>query len=211
MCIGVDAYPSGGSKVLDIEPAKEKITVTEEVYAELTIDNIAEIAAEDIRVQYDNEKLQYLGFDEVDGIKLVHNDEKNGELRFILASKGESNIVNDKKVLLKMRFKGISIGEALVDIIKGRVSDGIKMEKDLKDEECDEATIIIEGINDVNNSGEFTLLDLGIDARHLNEDPKSAELTKYNTDIVVNNAIDEDDLLEIGKFMLSNSNYEPNK
>jgi hypothetical protein len=84
------------------------------------------------------------------------------------------------------------------------------MEKDLTDKECDQAIITIEGAKDVNNSGEFTLLDLGIDARHLNKDPKATELLKYNTDVVVNNSIDDNDLLQIGKYMLTNSNYSFN-
>lgn len=199
--------------VLDIEPEKEKIRVNEEVTADLTIDNITEIAAEDIRIKYDNEKLKFVDFEEVDGIKLVKDIkvEEDGELRVILASKGEVNIVNAKKALLKLKFKGIKPGEAKVDITKGRVSDGIEMEKDLTDEQCDEGIIIIEAITDVNNSGEFTLLDLGIDARHLSKDPKVEELSKYNTDIAINDAIDEDDLLEIGKLMIDNPNYEPNK
>lgn len=197
--------------VLNIEPEKNKIKRSETVTANLTIDNIKEIAAEDIRIKYDAEKLQFLNVEEVDGIKLVKNDTKTGELRFILASKGEANIVKAKKTLLKLNFKGIKTGEALVDVVKGRVSDGIEMENNLTDEQCGQGTIIIEDLKDVNNSGEFTLLDLAIDARHLGKDPKSTELTKYNTDIVVNNAIDDDDLLEIGKFMLENPNYEFNK
>ena len=71
-----------------------------------------------------------------------------------------------------------------------------------------ELTDSIEGLSDVNNSGEYTLLDLGIDARHFGKDPKSSELSEYNTDIVVNNAIDDDDLLEISRRMMLNSNYE---
>ncbi|MCT4583345.1 MAG: hypothetical protein N4A54_00350 [Peptostreptococcaceae bacterium] len=87
------------------------------------------------------------------------------------------------------------------------------MEKDLEDEECGQAFILIKEANltDVNNSGEFTLLDLGIDARHLGKDPSLDELSKYNTDISVNNAIDDDDLLEIGRLMLENTNYQPNQ
>lgn len=199
--------------VLDIEPVKEKVKLNEEVAADLTINNITEIAAEDIRIKYDNEKLKFIGFEEVEGIKLVKDiqDDKNGELRVILSSKGEANIVNAKKALLKLKFKGIKPGEALVDVTKGRVSDGIEMEKDLTDEQCDEGKIIIEEVKDVNKSGEFTLLDLAIDARHLNKDPKAQELAKYNTDIVINDVIDEGDLLEIGKLMIDNLNYEPNK
>lgn len=206
-------YPNTSKVVLDIEPVKEKIKLNEEVTADLTINNITQIAAEDIRIKYDNEKLKFIGFEEVDGIKLIKDiqDAKNGELRVILSSKGESNIVNAKKALLKLKFKAIKQGEALVDVTKGRVSDGIEMEKDLTDEQCDEGKIIIEEIKDVNASGEFTLLDLAIDARHLNKNPKAQELSKYNTDISINDAIDEDDLLEIGKLMIDNPNYEPNK
>lgn len=199
--------------ILDIEPMKEKIKLNEEVTTDLTINNITQISAEDIRIKYDNEKLQFINFEEVDGIKLVKNihDNKNGELRVILASKGESNIVNAKTTLLKLKFKGIKKGEAIIDVAKGRVSDGIELEKDLADEQCDQGRVVIEEIKDVNASGEFTLLDLAIDARHLNKDPKSQELSKYNTDISINDSIDENDLLEIGKLMLENPNYEPNK
>ncbi|WP_432664902.1 cohesin domain-containing protein [Wukongibacter baidiensis] len=200
------------SVVLDIEPEKEKIKVNEKVTADLVIDNISEIAAEDIKIEYDEEKLEFSGFEEVDGMKLVKSIEEtdNGELRVIIASEGEDNIVDNKEILLKLEFKGIETGEALVDVIKGRVTDGIEMEKDLTDEECGEGTIIIEAMADVNNSGEFTLLDLGIDARHFSKDPESSELEDYNTDVVANGEIDEDDLLEIAKYMLENPNYEPN-
>ncbi|MBC6003615.1 hypothetical protein H8891_07355 [Paeniclostridium sp. NSJ-45] len=199
--------------VLDIEPVKEKIKLNEEAIANLTINNITEIAAEDISLKYDNEKLKFISFEEVEGVKLVKDiqDDKNGKLRVILASKGEANIINSKKTLLKLKFKGIKKGEAIVDVTKGRVSDGIEMEKDLTDKQCDEGKIIIEEIKDVNKSGEFTLLDLAIDARHLNKNPKAQELSKYNTDISINDAIDENDLLEIGKLMIDNPSYEPNK
>ncbi|MPQ32417.1 hypothetical protein E4V42_13345 [Clostridium estertheticum] len=194
--------------VLNIEPEKSKIKKTETVTANLTIDNIQNIAAEDIRIKYDAEKLEYIDCAEVDGIKLVKNDAKAGELRCILASKGKDNIANAKKILLKLNFKGIKAGEALVDVVKGRVSDGIEMEKDLTDAECGQATIIIEDslMKDVNNSGEYTLLDLAIDGRYLGEAPTT--LPQYNTDIIENKAIDDADLIEIGNQMLSNQNYK---
>ncbi|MCT4564905.1 MAG: cohesin domain-containing protein [Maledivibacter sp.] len=205
--------PSVNSKVLNIEPEKEKIKQNETVAAKLVIDNLKEIVAEDIRINYDEEKLEFLGFEEIEGMKLVKSIEKteDGYLRVIIASKGESNIVNAKKILLKLKFKGIGIGETVINIAKGRVTDGIEMEKELTEDQCGEGTIIIEVLKDVNNSGEFTLLDLGIDARHLSKDPTSSQLSKYNTDIVVNGQIDDADLLEIGKLILSNPNYTPNK
>jgi len=199
---------TSSSVILNIEPEKTQIHLKETVTANLTIDNIKEIAAEDVRIKYDNTKLKFLSMDELEGIKLVKSEDKDGELRLILASKGITNVVNAKKALLKLNFQGIASGDALVDVTKGKVSDGITMEKDLTDAECGQATIKIDDVimKDVNNSGEFTLLDLAIDGRHFSEDPKT--LTQYNTDTVVNNAIDNDDLTKIGEYMLANPTYK---
>lgn len=196
--------------VLNLEPEKSKIKKNEMVTVDLVIDNISEIAAEDIRIKFDNTKLEFIGFEEIDGMKLIKSVESNstGELRMIIASKGQNNIVNAKKILLKLKFKGTEKGEALIDIIKGRISDGIELEKDLASIECGKTTILIEDFLDVNNSGGYTLLDLAIDARHLGK--LSADLPQYNTDLNGNKIIDEFDLTEIGKFMLENPNYAGN-
>ncbi|MCT4585949.1 MAG: cohesin domain-containing protein [Peptostreptococcaceae bacterium] len=200
------------NKVLDVEPEKSVIKLNEDVNVNLTIDNINDITAEDIRINYDSEKLEYLGSEEIPGMKLVKDLKNDGELRFIIASQGESYIIKEKEILLKLKFKGIDVGEALVNINKGRVTDGIEMEKELTENECGETTIIIEEseLLDVNKSGEFTLLDLGIDARHLNKNPNSQELLVYNTDIIQDGNINNLDLLEIGKLILENNNYQPN-
>ncbi len=194
--------------VMDIEVEKSKIYLNENISASLVIENISEIAAEDIRIKYDSSKLQFLGIDEVEGIKLVEKDVQADEFRFMLVSKGVKNIANTKKVLLKLNFKGIAVGDALIDVIKGRISDGIEMEKDLLDAQCGENTISISELKDVDRNGEFTLLDLAIDGRHYGEDP--ASLPQYDTDQVINGAIDDDDLLKIGEYILINTNYSPN-
>ena len=191
--------------ILNIEPEKDKIHLGDEVQANLTIDNIQQIAAEDVRIKYDSSKLQFLGFEQVDGIKVVKDEQNEGELRVILASQGISNVAFMKKTLLKLNFKGISAGEALVDVTKGRVSDGLNMEKDLLDSECGQAIITVEDYNDVNKSGEFTLIDLAIDGRYYGMNP--INFPEYITDIAVNGAIDDDDLLAIGQYMLENPNY----
>jgi hypothetical protein len=208
-----DGSSKNNKHILSIEPEENKIKIKEKVSADLVIDNISEIAAEDIKIEYDENKLEFLGFEEVDGMKLVKSIEEtdDGELRVIIASEGESNIIDSEEILLKLEFRGIEEGEATIDIVKARVTDGIDMEKDLTEEECHGCIITIEGVNDVNNSGEFTLLDLGIDARHLDKDPDASELSEYNTDIDINNKIDEDDLIEIAKLMLENPSYSPNK
>jgi hypothetical protein len=195
--------------VLDITPEKYTINLNETLTTDLVINNITNIAAEDIYISYDKTKLEYVGMEEIPGIMLIHshNDSAKGELRLILASQGEANIINTKKILLKLKFKGIATGDGLIDITKAKVTDGISLEKNLKAEACGQATITIVAPKDVNRSGAFTLIDLGIDARHFGKDPKSAELSAYETDIVVNNAIDKDDLLKISQEMLANSSY----
>lgn len=195
--------------VLDIESEKKEYKKNEEIVANVIIDNIKNIAAEDVVIEYDTEKLVFEGFKQVSGIKLVKVVETDeiGKLRVVLASLGENNVANEKKVLLDLKFKGIKEGEALINVVKGKITDGIVMERDLKTEECGEETIIISCIEDVNKSGEFTLLDLGIDARHLGKNPNLEEYDKYNLDIVENNKVDEEDLIEIACQMLSNSEY----
>ncbi len=140
----------------------------------------------------------------------IHEPQK-GELRVILASEGEPNTIIGKETLLKLNFNGVQTGEALVDIVSGRVADGITSEYELTPQQCGQATITIEGITDVNYSGEFTLLDLGINARHLFKSPSEPELSNYNTDIVIDGIIDENDLIEIARYMMQNPDYEMNK
>lgn len=207
-------FYSESDYIFDLEPKTQTIPLNTTVTANLFIDNITNIAAEDVYLTYDTEKLEFLGFEEVSGVKLVYCDENSGVLRFILASQGENNIANDKKTLLNLKFKGISVGETVVDVTRGRVSDGITMEENVDEKLCGDCTIIIEddgSVDDVNHTGEFTLLDLAIDARNFGKDPASEALTQYNTDIVINNAIDNDDLLKIGQYMVQNPNYPFNK
>ena len=192
--------------ILSISPENDAIDKGEEVYADINISNISKIAAEDIRIKYDSSKLKLLELDQVDGIKLVKKEINDGELRVILVSKGKANISNSKKTLLKLKFKGISTGDALVSIIKGRISDGINMEEDLFYDECGEATIAVEDYKDPNKDGEFTLLDLAIDGRYYGQDP--AELPEYKADVVEDGIIDDDDLIRIGEYMVENPNYK---
>ena len=200
------------SMIFNLETEKKTIDLNQTTDVSLVINNITNIAAEDIYITYDTGKLKYLSCDEVAGIKLVYKDEANGKLRFILASRGEDNIIKSKKVLLNLHFEGIESGDALVDITKARVSDGITMEENVEEKLCGETTITInEGLKDVNGDGKFTLLDLGIDARHFGKNPSEEELSGYNTDVVKNNSIDEEDLVEIAKQILSNPDYEFNK
>ncbi|WP_077846613.1 Ig-like domain-containing protein, partial [Clostridium puniceum] len=51
--------------VLSIEPENPKIHLKERVLTNLVIDNIKEIAAEEVKIKYDNTKLKFLGVNEI--------------------------------------------------------------------------------------------------------------------------------------------------
>lgn len=51
----------------------------------------------------------------------------------------------------------------------------------------------------------FSILDLAIDGRYYGLNPE--DYPQYKTDVVENGAIDDEDLLQIGQYMLENPNY----
>lgn len=137
------SYTEGKSDViLNIEPNMNKIHLGEDFVVDLTINNIKNIFATEIRIKYDNSKLQFLGLNTVDGVELLNNNVEDGEITLLLASLGVENVLEDK-TLLKLNFTGIATGDALIDIVKGDVADGEFMEKTLAESECGETTISI--------------------------------------------------------------------
>jgi hypothetical protein len=72
-----------------------------------------------------------------------------------------------------------------------------------------EDTVIIEN-QDVNMSGEYTLLDLAIDAAHFGELGSTVDPTKYVANQVGDDTIRDEDLVFIVAQMLANTNYAPN-
>jgi tRNA U54 and U55 pseudouridine synthase Pus10 len=114
------------------------------------------------------------------------------------------------KAFLKLKFTAKAVGQAKVDITKGRISD-TEQEVDVADDQCGEKIINIQGgSSDVNRSGEFTLLDLAIDARYHVKTVAETDSTKYDADVVANGSIDDQDLTEIVAKMMQNTNYAPN-
>ncbi|MCT4508076.1 MAG: cohesin domain-containing protein [Tepidibacter sp.] len=198
--------------IINIKPEKEKIRVNEEVMASLSIDNVNNIYAQDIRVKYDSNLLEYIGpAKELEGIKIVDEKEvKKGELRFILGSKGSSNVINDKTDSIKLKFRGKQAGSAKVDITKGRIAT-IEKEWEVEEKGCGETTIVIEGLQDVNKSGEFTLVDLAIDFSYYGLNATDTDTNKYDADVVKDDEINDVDLKVIAQAMKNNPNYQPNK
>lgn len=197
------------TKTLDIT-AVDTAKIGDSIVADLVINGASDLYAEDIKVTYDTTLLTYTGYEEVTGLKVYSSSEITpGTLRFIVASQGETNVVNGTKTLVKLKFTAKAAGEAHVDITTGRIADTTQ-ETDVTADQCGEKTITIESLLDVNRSGEFTLLDLAIDAWYHGKTVAQTDSTLYDADVIVDENIDDLDLTEIVNRMLQNTNYAPN-
>ncbi|MNC10573.1 hypothetical protein D3C75_582270 [compost metagenome] len=153
--------------------------------------------------------MQYTGFEEITGYKVYNKPtDLNGALRFIVASQGENYGINKDTVILKLKFKAKAVGTALVDSTKARIAD-TEQEYDLEKENCLQDSILIEAA-DVNKSGQYTLLDLAIDARYFKYFAADVDPVKYNADQAGDEYVNDDDLLYIVDQMLNNPDYSPN-
>lgn len=196
---------------LTVTPSAEKVKVGQAFTTTIAIHNVTNIFAEDIKITYDSELFEYVGAEAKGGMKICSEDaETLGTLRFITASLGTDNAATGDKDLIELKFKAKKAGTGKIDIIRGRIADNETLEIDVLEENCGEATIIVEAGVDVNRSGDATLLDLGIDAGYYNKNVADTDLTKYDADVDGNGMIDDADLSIITGDILLNDKYTPN-
>ena len=188
--------------ILNVEPNMNRVHLEEEFVVDLTIDNIKDIMGTDTNIKYDNSKLEFLGFEEIPGFNFFHDEVKDGNIRVFLFGDSVSNVINNKKTILKLRFKGVTSGDALIDDIKGRVSDGLDKVRILRPLECGETTINIVNrkLKDV-----YTFLDVSIISRHIGEDPESL-LPDIDADLNLDGKIDQADVAKAYSLMRKNPN-----
>lgn len=194
-----------GDTQLDIESDSYVIQggSTFEVYT--VINNANMIFAEDALVNYDTNLFEFISVESAESNKIDIFHSKTdliGQLRFITVSKGESNVINDSKQLVRMTFKAKNIsGSGDIKITSGLIADGYG----------NEITPLISGktfqINevgggDVNNDGKYTLADLGIAGRLLNTTQILWDSFKPDADLSGN--VEELDLNIIVTKMLEN-------
>ncbi|RRJ66253.1 hypothetical protein EHV15_27550 [Paenibacillus oralis] len=153
-----------------------------------------------------------MGYEEVAGYK-VYNDptDNNGNIRFIIASQGKDYGIDEDTVIVKLKFKAIAVGTGDVDALKGRIAD-TEQEYDLDEENClqDTVTVVAPAILDVNKSGEYTLVDLAIDAFYFGNAVADTDTVNHQADQVIDETVNDDDLLYIVNQILNNPNYTPN-
>ncbi|MEK3913484.1 cohesin domain-containing protein [Paenibacillus sp. FSL H7-0331] len=205
----VSLTPQALEPTLNIVITEEKVKVGQEFTANVELKNVANIYAEDFTVKYDNTKFDYLGFESVTGYQVYNQPtDQNGTLRFIIASQGVNYGITGEKTFVKLKLRAKAVGVGKVDALKCRIAD-IDHEFDLGDPLCGEDTVTVEN-QDVNRSGEYTLLDLAIDGYYYGQLASNANPAIYTADQAGDEYVNNDDLIFIVKQMLLNTNYAPN-
>jgi N-acetylneuraminic acid mutarotase len=193
---------------LTITTSSNKVKVGQQFTTSVDIHNVTNICAEDIKITYNKDLFTYVGAEAQDGLKIYKEDTSvPGTVRFICACQGKENAATGDKGLITLKFTAKKEGTGKVDIVKGRIADNATLEMDVAEANCGEDTITVEGYADVNRNGEFTLLDLGIDGWYNGMNAADTDTAKFNADIIADGKIDDNDLAEITKGILSNSNY----
>ena len=194
---------------LNVVIAEESVNVGQEITADIVLEDVANIYAEDFSINYDNNLFDYLGFEEVTG-HAVYNQpvDDDGNIRFIVASQGAAYGITGEKTFIKLKFKAKAIGVATVDAVKCRIAD-TESEYDLVGSACGQDSVIISN-QDVNRSGEYTLLDLAIAGFYYGFLASDANPEVYSLEQAGDEIVDDVDLNFIVTQMLLNSNYLPN-
>jgi hypothetical protein len=197
---------------------EEKVQVGQEFTANIWLRNVINIYAEDVIMKYDNSIFDYVGFETVEGYQVVNQPlDQNGTLRFIVASQGVDYGItapSSAKTFLKLKLRAKAVGVGKVDAVSCMIAD-IEQQYQLLGKQCRDDVVQVEyndsGHSDVNKSGEYTLVDLAIDAYYYGQPAYNADQYKYNVNQAGDHFVNNSDLVYIVNQMLSNTNYTPNK
>lgn len=195
--------------IMEVAIAENTVKVGQEFIGNIILRDVSGIYAEDFSIQYNDSMLEFQGFEEIPGYKVYYAvNHSDGNLRFIVASQGAEYGIHSDTVFLKLKFKAKAVGTGRIDISKGRIAD-TTAEYDLDLFHRVSGFVGIQNY-DVNLSGEYTLVDLAIDAAHFGQLGSSLDPTQYAANQVGDDMIRDEDLTYIVYKMLSNRNYAPN-
>lgn len=201
--IAYDTFIPNNS-ILDIEADSYTINGGSQFDTFVIIDNISDIYAEDFTVNYDNTLFEFISGTVVgiDELEIYHNNITNNDLRYIVASKGVDNGLNNKKQIVKLTFKAKNI-DGIGDIIikSGLIANGQGIET-IPTLSGKKFTVIKQNLGDVNLDGKYTLGDLAIASRLLATTSTSWENFKPDTDS--NGTVENIDLKNIVSSILNN-------
>lgn len=170
------------------------------------INTAKNIYAEDIQLSYD---VNYFEFIKAEipqtqgGLQILHQEiSKEGQLRFIIASKGEYYGINNDTQILKLTFRSKNmIGLGKIVTTHGLIANGEGVEFETN---CSESTVQVGAFNaDVNHDGRYSLGDLAIDSRHYGM-CCYAWNPRFDVDVIKDNQINDFDLKAIVETIVFN-------
>lgn len=168
------------------------------------LDGTGDYYALDTIIDYDRDLLELKGYSIKKGLKDYYFSSEENSLRYIIASQGKENPINSSvSDIIYLSFAPRKAGIANITIKKGQVAD---LEHEVNINNLGTMTVTIENPrNDINRDGQFTLVDLAIDAYYYGMNVVNTDTTKYDADIIPDGKIDDADLQEIVKQMLAKS------
>lgn len=205
----VEAYGAESpDPTLSITPSVSSVEVGETFTTTVAIHNATNICAEDILVSFDASLMNFEGATAVTGQEICYEDTSTeGTVRLINACQGSSHAATGDADLVVLTFMPKAEGTGIIDITAGRIANNSTLEMDVIEENCGQTSVTVSGYLDVNRNGEFSLIDLGIDAWYYGMSEEDTDTDNYDTDIVDNNIIDTNDLKNIVKCILFNLLY----
>ncbi|WP_338552749.1 cohesin domain-containing protein [Paenibacillus sp. KS-LC4] len=197
------------SPVLKVTINENTVKLNDQFTSYISLENVSNIYAEDFTISYDAALFEYVGFEEIAGYKVFNEPtDKDGTIRFIVASQGEAYGINEATTFLKLNFKAKAMGTGKVDAVKCRIADTIN-EYDLDEAGCTEDSVTVSN-PDVNRSGAYTLVDLAIVGYYHGKTLAETDTVNHVADQTGDGFILNDDLVYVVNQMLNNPNYSPN-
>ncbi len=159
----------------------------------------------DTLIEYDSDLLELKGYSIKNGLKDYYVSSQESDLRFIIASQGKQNPINSSvSDIVYLSFAPKKAGVANITIKQGQAAN---LEREVNVGNLGTMTVTIESPllppNDVNRDGKFTLIDLAIDAYYYGINTIDTDTTKYDADVIPDGRIDDADLQQIVKLILT--------
>lgn len=194
-------------KVTDFKTERKIPTLGETFTISMTVSTTSDaVYAEDLVLNYDTEKLNYEGYDEIEGYSVYPVATTDASIRFRIANKSAINSYTTEE-MIKLNFTTTTSGQAYITNSYGKISNA-ETERDLTDNEKGKYyfTVSKNDIDDVNGDGLFTLTDLAIDSKYFGEYAGNTDTT-YKIDLDGDKSVTDKDLDIINKYIDKNDEY----
>lgn len=194
-------------KVTDFKTERKIPTLGETFSVKMTVSTTSDaVYAEDLVLNYDTEKLNYEGYEEIEGFSVYPVATTDSSVRFRVANKTPIESYTTQE-MIQLNFSTTTSGQAYIENTCGKISNA-ETERDLRYSERGKYYFKISknDIDDVNGDGEFTLVDLAIDAKHFGKYVGNVDTTD-NIDLDGDRSVTDKDIAIINEYIDKNDEY----